>query len=587
MFQAKYPPVALTLLLLTTLNPFTHADFHVAKNGNDQNPGTKSAPFSTIQQAQTAVRQIIATGLQADLTIWIREGTYQLTAPLHFTPQDSASRQHSITYSGFPNENATLSGGQEVSNWQSIGENKWTTTISEVASGDWTFRQLFANGKRLTRARYPNAPEVLRVNSVSQDVKTITITTPDPFPDLANQNAELVMYQNWSISRVGILTSTPNRVALKNSMGWIGHGSATTASPGKPAYLENALPFLDTPDEWYLNPETGLLTYQAAPGENPNSHTFIAPRSQQLIIIEGEKNVPVTNLHFKNLTFVHTSWRRPDFGYLGIQAGHYGTKLSNPTHVLPAAIQITHATNCSIQTSKIQHTGAGGIALGVGTRRNTIRACELTDIGANAIMVGWRTKGKLIGDSESVDNGDFNLAADWADPLDAPLENEIIANTISHPGAINHGCVAIFDAFARATRIAHNVIHDTPYTGISVGFRWNESKTSQRDTIIEYNHVYDTMKMLADGGCLYTLGYQPGAVIRGNTFHDVRRSKFAHGGAPNNGIFFDQGSKGFHVEGNTIYNTTGNPIRFNQTNAQNMTWKNNAFDTGTAYKERP
>lgn len=147
-------------------------------------------------------------------------------------------------------------------------------------------------------------------------------------------------------------------------------------------------------------------------------------------------------------------------------------------------------------------------------------------------------------------------------------------------GAINHGCVGIFDAFATGTRIAHNVVHDMPYTGISVGFRWNESETSQRRTLIEYNHVYDTMKMLADGGCLYTLGYQPNAIIRGNVFHDVHRSAYAHGGAPNNGIFFDQGSKGFHVTGNTIYNTSGAPVRFNQTGEHNMTWENNRFGVG-------
>ncbi|HIA46522.1 MAG TPA: hypothetical protein EYN96_00785 [Candidatus Hydrogenedentes bacterium] len=571
-------------LLLIAMNASTHADFHVAINGDDKNPGTQSAPFATIQHAQTTVRQQITDRLNSDLTVWIHQGNYELEAPLHFTPQDSGTREHSIAYVGVPNESVTLSGGEEVSNWTRIGNNQWVTTLAEVANGTWTFRQLFADGKRLPRGRYPNAPEILRVKSVSEDVKTIAITTPDPIPDLANQNAELVMYQNWSISRVGIVSSTEYSVLVANPMGWIGHGPATTASPGKPTYLEHALAFVDVPGEWYLDYKTGLLTYQAAPDEDPNARTFIAPRSEQLIIIEGTKNSPVRNLHFKNVTFSHTSWHRPQFGYLGIQAGHHGTAVPEPTHVLPAAIEFTYARDCSIRSCKILHTGAGGIVLGVGCRQNTIGACELTDIGANAVMVGWRTKGSVTGE---VRGEDFHLSGDWTDPEDAPTENEIIGNTIERPGAINHGCVAVFDAFARATRIAHNVIHDTPYTGISVGFRWNESETSQRDTTIEYNHVYDTMKMLTDGGCLYTLGYQPGTIIRGNTFHDAHRSEFAHGGAPNNGIFFDQSSKGFHVEGNTIYNTSGNPIRFNQTKPDNMTWKDNAFGTGIAYKDKP
>jgi hypothetical protein len=36
------------------------ADFYVAPNGNDANPGTAAAPFATIGAAQNAVRQMIA-----------------------------------------------------------------------------------------------------------------------------------------------------------------------------------------------------------------------------------------------------------------------------------------------------------------------------------------------------------------------------------------------------------------------------------------------------------------------------------------------------------------------------------------------
>ena len=85
------------------------------------------------------------------------------------------------------------------------------------------------------------------------------------------------------------------------------------------------------------------------------------------------------------------------------------------------------------------------------------------------------------------------------------------------------------------------------------------------------------MTKLADGGGIYTLGFQPGTVLRGNHIHDVHRSAYAHGGAPNNGIFFDQGSKAYLVEGTIIYATSGKSIRFNQTKKEHMTWKDNSF----------
>ena len=81
------------------------------------------------------------------------------------------------------------------------------------------------------------------------------------------------------------------------------------------------------------------------------------------------------------------------------------------------------------------------------------------------------------------------------------------------------------------------------------------------------------MKTLADGGCIYTLGYQPGTVLRANYLHDVHRSAYTHGGAPNNGIFVDEGSKGFLFERNVIANTHGRPVRFNQCRREWHTWK--------------
>jgi len=49
------------------------------------------------------------------------------------------------------------------------------------------------------------------------------------------------------------------------------------------------------------------------------------------------------------------------------------------------------------------------------------------------------------------------------------------------------------------------------------------------------------------------------------------------GGAPNNGIFIDEGSKGYLFEDTVIYNTSGDPIRFNRGKREDHTWGRNFF----------
>ena len=110
--------------------------------------------------------------------------------------------------------------------------------------------------------------------------------------------------------------------------------------------------------------------------------------------------------------------------------------------------------------------------------------------------------------------------------------NEVANCVIRRCGADSRGAVGVFVAFSADTRVAHNVIHDMPYTGISIGYRWDTSPTTQVRCIAEYNHIHDVMKKLADGAGIYTLGFQPGTVLRGNLIHNVHRSAYAHGGAP-------------------------------------------------------
>jgi hypothetical protein len=567
---------SLSLVLLacagTTAAGAAPPDFVVAPAGNDASPGTAEKPFATPARAVEAVRGLVAAGLKKDVLVQFRAGTYELAATLAFTPADSGTAEHAVTYAAAPGEDVVLSGGRRIANWKKGDGGRWTAELPDVKAGTWFFRQLVVNDRRAVRARWPDEDGVLRIATVGNGVRTFTFNQPLPKEGLAGQAAEMVVYENWSITRGLVTASDEKQVTTATAMGWIGHGDYTTASPGKPAYLEHARAFLDRPGEWFLDKAAGVLHYLPLEGEDPAKAVAVAPRLERVIAIAGTKDKPVRNLRFEGIRVEHADFPLPAVGYNEIQAAHYGTTTKERTYVHPVAVECVYAEGCRFARSRFAHLNPSGIGFGPGCRQNAVTGCAIEDIGGNGVMVGWRGAGKLKAGAEGA------LDADWDDPADAPAGNEVSNCHIRRCGADSRGSVGVFAAFSADTRIAHNLIHDMPYTGISIGYRWNTTPTTQARCVVEYNHIFDVMKKLADGGGIYTLGFQPGTVLRGNHIHDVHRSAFAHGGAPNNGFFIDEGSKGFLFEANVVHGTSGGAVRFNQNQREWHTWKENLFD---------
>jgi endoglucanase len=217
---------------------------------------------------------------------------------------------------------------------------------------------------------------------------------------------------------------------------------------------------------------------------------------------------------------------------------------------MPAAVVLENAANCRFENCVVRHVGASGISLQGACQGNRIVGNEIGDVGGNGIMVGEP--------STSTEQ----LARD----------NVVANNHIHHCGAVYHGCVGIWVGITDGTIVRHNEIHDLPYTGVSVGWMWNTSTTPCQRNVIEHNHIHNVMQMLSDGGGIYTLGRQPGTVLRSNLIHDVIANA---GRAESNGMFIDEGSSEMLIEQNTIYNIACSPIRFHQ--ATSNTLRNNVL----------
>jgi hypothetical protein len=484
---------------------------------------------------------------------------------------DGGTLDHTVTYAAYPGERPVLSGGRVIAGWQRHADDMWTAELSDVKNGSWWFRQLYVDGRRLPRGRYPETG-FLKIKSVSKDHTKLRFAPSIPDSDLGGGDTEVVVVQNWSISREVIAQSGPEEVTAVTPIGWVGH-MACLPKPGMSIFFEHALEFVTKPGQWYLDRTSGVLHYRAAEGENPNERQFVAPMLEQLIRMEGSKNHPVRNLHFDGIGFEHTGFVIPDIGYGGIQACYHGTTVEEAiTYAVDVAVEMAYCHNCSITNARVQRIGGSGIGLGAGCQDNRVVGCLIRDIGATGVNVGhMKVKNPLW--------------ADWSNPSEVPAGNEVANCYIHHCGAELWGAHGIFDAMTRDTRIRHNEVAWIPYGGIATGYVWGTQRTSQQDCIIESNHIHEVMLKLNDSGCIYTLGFQPGSIIRGNLLHGVRIGGFAGGQVCNNGIFFDEGSKGFLLEDNVIYDVDqkkgarNTAVRFNRSNRDWQIWINNTIQT--------
>lgn len=556
------------LLLLVMSTGFLLAakppvNFYVAVNGSDMNAGTAARPFATLARAQQAVRREVAGGLQAPVTVHIGKGAYLLSAPLVFGPEDAGTAEFAVSYTANPGTTAVISGGRRISGWKRGAGDCWTATIPSVKDGGWYFRQLFINGRRAVRARTPNAGDTqpywqIRDGNLTADHARLTVTF-DPKLVAAWQHAgdaEIVSFGNWETYRRRLLCTHPEANSIELAPPFTDVWSWNYPLANSWCYLENAREFLDQPGEWYLDRQSGQLSYLAHPGEDMTHAEVLAPVLSQLIEVTGVPDKPVRNLHFRGLQFAHVDWELPHGGYQGIQANHYfdGADAGKQLLCMPAAIHLVQADSCSIEDGAISHLGGVGIEVGQGCTSVSIQGNRIADIGGTGVMVGGPNDEKL-----------------------SPKEISVTNNLLYQCGIEYQGGVGVWVGFAEGTRVEHNTIHDLPYTGVSVGWVWDPPPSACKRNSVSYNHIYHVMQRLADGGGIYTLGFQPGTVLRGNLIHDVERSRYAQGGAPNNGMFIDEGSKGFLIAENTIYNTTGGPVRHNRNTPDWHTWEKNNF----------
>jgi hypothetical protein len=141
--------------------------FFVAPNGQDGWSGTLTepnstgtdGPFATLGRARDAVREWKSRPggqVKSLIHVLVRGGKYFLNESIVFTSDDSGTQKSPIVYAAYPGEKPVVSGGRKITGWQPYTDKILQASLPEAKGGRWKFRQLFLDGQRQVRARYPN-----------------------------------------------------------------------------------------------------------------------------------------------------------------------------------------------------------------------------------------------------------------------------------------------------------------------------------------------------------------------------------------------------------------------------------------------
>ncbi len=141
-------------------------EYHVSKQGNDNNPGSKTAPFKTISKATTIA-------LAGDI-ITVHEGTYrERVNPLNGGHND----QQRITYRAAQGEVVWIKGSEVIKNWKRYKGDVWKVSIAnsffgdfnpykEILKGDWLM-DTYGRDHHLGEV-YLNGEALYEINTLEQ-----------------------------------------------------------------------------------------------------------------------------------------------------------------------------------------------------------------------------------------------------------------------------------------------------------------------------------------------------------------------------------------------------------------------------------
>ena len=587
-------------------------EIYVSLQGNDKNPGTKEAPFNTLNRAIKQAREwrrLNRPEIAGGIYIRLEEGVYAQRNSLFLRPEDSGTPDSPTVICAVDGAHPVISGGVAVTGWkrgcnhpaipEKLKQKIWSAEAPLIGNRRVETRQMWVNGHKVQRAAQFPGGGLERMIDFNPEKQTITIPVSQSVNPKRLQNAgqlEMIVHQRWAIAilRVKSIDVKDGQAVVRfhepeNHLEFAHPWPQPIigGEKGNSSFcLTNALELLDQPGEWFQEYPSGTIYYYPQAGENMETAEVIIPTLETLVTIDGTLSRPVKHIQFNGITFEHTSWMRPSYqGHVTLQGGFPlldAYKLQEPG--LPekaelenqawitrpeTAIRVRGAEHIDFKHCTFRHLSSTGLDYEWAVTASSVEDCQFTDIGGTALLVG------------AFPDGGFETHVPFipADVRELCSHITIRNNFISNVTNEDWGCVGIGAGYVRNMDISHNEVCHLNYSGICVGWGWTSLESGMCNNRIEANYVHHFARRLYDAGGLYTLSNQPGSVMRNNRIEHLIEAPYATNDRAFY-IYLDEATDGYTMENNWC---PAERFDSNRPGKKNV-WKNNGPQVADSIK---
>jgi len=473
-------------MLLVCGAALSAADFYVAPDGRDANPGTAVAPLGSLAGARDAVRKLAG---RESVTVQVADGIYYLPETLVFTAADSGTPAHPIIYRAAHEGGAVISGGRRLElQWRPFRDGIYQARTPAGLAID----QLFINGKCQRMARYPNydpAQPTVPFQGCAADA--FSRERAARWADPAGGYIHALHVARWGGYEYRITGKNPDGTVAYEG-GW--QNNRPMGMHKSFRMVENIFEELDAPGEWFHDAKTATLYYL------PEANTELARavvevvRLRHLVEFRGTERAPVRDITLQGLVFRHAARTFMDTREPLLR--------SDWTIYRGGAVVLEGTENIALLDSEFDQPGGNAIFVSDYNRGALIRGCHIHDAGASGIC--------LVGDPQAVRN-----------PLLAYGQNQDLAKIDRRPGpqsenypadctvadCLIHGIgrverqpAGVEISMARRITVRDTSIYDCARAGINIGDGcWGGH-------VIERCDVFDTVLETGDHGSFNAWG---------------------------------------------------------------------------------